>query len=334
MRVTMKDIAARVGVTEQAVSYALRGVPKVGAPMRKRILAEAERLGYRPHVGARAMAKGSFGAITILQDAKGGYSFLSGALLRAIVEEADRGGRHLGLARISREQMEKREALPQALRELCSDGLLVNINTPPPAHFDTLLARSGLPSIWLNIRRAADCVHPDDRGGALMLMRALHQRGCRRIGYFDSLADEPDEHYSKGERYAGYLAGMEELGLPPQALRCPGGGPSGQQGRDLLAWLRAHPELDTLVTYAPHELDYFAYLIQPVLARPTRLRLASFFSRNQQGNLPALRAELPALEMARQALAALETKIAAPRKPLAPMPVPFTLKEPDPALDW
>ncbi len=47
-RVTMRDIATKLGVSHVTVSYALRGVPRVSAALRERILAEAGKMGYRP----------------------------------------------------------------------------------------------------------------------------------------------------------------------------------------------------------------------------------------------------------------------------------------------
>ena len=247
MRVTLRDIASSVGASEQAVSYALRGIAKVGPELRQRILDEAARQGYRPHAGARALASGTFGAITLLQAATGGYSFLSGQLLRGIIEEVERSRRHLGITRLSIEQMEGREPLPQALRESCADGILLNLTTAPPATLEAALRRLGAPCIWLNTRRQADCVHPDDHGAALALVRELRRRGCTRIGYLDSRGREPEAHYSRADRHAGYLAGMREAGLQDEALLGAPGCPLADVTAQLLAWLKARPRLEALI---------------------------------------------------------------------------------------
>jgi len=45
---TMADIAARLGVSRQLVSIALRGLPGASSETRERVQKVAEELGYRP----------------------------------------------------------------------------------------------------------------------------------------------------------------------------------------------------------------------------------------------------------------------------------------------
>lgn len=323
MRITLKDIAAEVGVTEQAVSYALRGVPKVSIEMRERILAQADRLGYRPHVGARAMASGRFSAFTLLQDGKSGYSFLSGDLLRGIIEATDAGGRHLNLARLSREQMENKAESPRALRELCTDGFLVNVNTAPPPALPDLLKRCGIPSVWLNIRRGQDCVHPDDHGASRDLVHALYAQGCRRIVYADGVQGESDAHYSKADRLAGYLEAVRVLKIPVLTALPPPGRSRYDRSASLVHSLTENEPADGLIGYSPVDLDYYIYHVRPNLKSGTGVRLASFFNRYQQMQVPALRAEIPGAEMAVAAVDQLTRKLARPRAPIAPCAMPF-----------
>jgi DNA-binding LacI/PurR family transcriptional regulator len=48
-RVSMRDVAAKVGVTAATVSLCLRRSPLISAPTRERVLAAVRALGYRPH---------------------------------------------------------------------------------------------------------------------------------------------------------------------------------------------------------------------------------------------------------------------------------------------
>ncbi|MCX6970718.1 MAG: LacI family DNA-binding transcriptional regulator [Verrucomicrobia bacterium] len=48
-RITMQDVAKRVGCSKNAVSLALRNSPQIGAATRKRIQELAKKMGYRPN---------------------------------------------------------------------------------------------------------------------------------------------------------------------------------------------------------------------------------------------------------------------------------------------
>src|SRR3954469_1504557 len=47
--VSMRDVAARAGVTAATVSLVLRRSPLISVPTRERVLAAVQALGYRPH---------------------------------------------------------------------------------------------------------------------------------------------------------------------------------------------------------------------------------------------------------------------------------------------
>jgi LacI family transcriptional regulator len=64
--VTVKDIAAAVGVSVATVSNVLNGRPNVGEVTRRKVLETARRLGYRPNRAAQAMRTGRTRAIGLV----------------------------------------------------------------------------------------------------------------------------------------------------------------------------------------------------------------------------------------------------------------------------
>lgn len=56
-RVTYRDLALTLGISKTTVSRAFTGHPEISQSMRKRVLAEAERLGYRPDPALSALVK-------------------------------------------------------------------------------------------------------------------------------------------------------------------------------------------------------------------------------------------------------------------------------------
>src|SRR5919108_6615468 len=65
-RPTIDDVAARAGVSSAAVSFAVNGRPGVGEETRRRILAAAEELGWRPSASARALTEARARAVGLL----------------------------------------------------------------------------------------------------------------------------------------------------------------------------------------------------------------------------------------------------------------------------
>lgn len=59
-RVTAADVARSLGISRATVGFVLNDTPgqTISEPTRARVLAEAERLGYRPHRAAKALASG------------------------------------------------------------------------------------------------------------------------------------------------------------------------------------------------------------------------------------------------------------------------------------
>ncbi|GGL98855.1 LacI family DNA-binding transcriptional regulator [Nakamurella endophytica] len=65
-RATARSVAEAAGVSRTAVSFAFNDPAKISADTRRRILAEAERLGYSPHPVARALNRGTTDALGLL----------------------------------------------------------------------------------------------------------------------------------------------------------------------------------------------------------------------------------------------------------------------------
>lgn len=224
--ITQKEIAGLLGINQATVSCAFTDSAKVGRKMRERIRETAFAMGYRPNAGSRAIRRGRTDTIAVLLSTEGCRSYLPPTMLNAILHAAEGHGKLVILSRFTDSRLTSEEHMPRVLAELSADGLILNYSHMIPPGLDALLERYRIPAVWINRDGPSDCVCPDDRAGAAMAVRGLHEMGHRRIAFlhtFPSLPPAEDPH-SVGHRLGGYRQGMAECGLeplPPGILDCP-----------------------------------------------------------------------------------------------------------------
>lgn len=90
MTVRAQDVARRVGVTAATVSLALSGSPRISPATRAKVEQAAREMGYRPHVGARALRTDSTRTIGLVVSdvANPFFAELAGEIQRAAAKHA------------------------------------------------------------------------------------------------------------------------------------------------------------------------------------------------------------------------------------------------------
>ncbi|MBF4562170.1 LacI family DNA-binding transcriptional regulator [Microbacterium sp. VKM Ac-2870] len=84
--VSLHDVARHAGVSGQTVSRVANNSDRVAEPTRSRVLEAMSALGYRPNVAARALRRGTFGAIGVVVfslDSLGNVGTIGGILADA-----------------------------------------------------------------------------------------------------------------------------------------------------------------------------------------------------------------------------------------------------------
>lgn len=210
-RATIKDIAARVGVSATVVSQVLRGVQgsMVSATTRQRILDAARELGYRPNRQAQALVGGKTYTVAIWKH--GLYSPFHSWVIHQCAQCAYADGYEV----IVRDFASVREdALWVHLSGV--DGILAH---DCPVHVRMLLQqypRARLPIVSMGVFYVTECDHVgiDLYPAAREAMQHLITAGCRRIAY---MTLGPGQ--SSGEpRYEAYMSVMQETGLQPEFI--------------------------------------------------------------------------------------------------------------------
>ena len=320
MSVTIHQIAAQVGLSAKSVSRILSNENAPHRPeTRERVLAVARELGYRANGSARAMRSRRVGSVALLLSTLGYRSVLPERLREGIQAALTANRLHLLVAALPDAQLTDEAYLPQVLREWAADGLLINYNADVPPGLPVLIARHAIPAIWINAKRDADCVHPDDFGCAHEATERLIALGHARIAYLDYAGVT---HYSAPDRLAGCRAALEAAGHAPPLVFNGGGDPATRAERAHVWLARPAGERPTAM------LVYGAGLAAPVLyaAAQLRLRVPSDLSLvtiedapdNSTGRTLDTMV-LPEAAMGRAAVARLLEKIADPTRLLPPL---------------
>ena len=198
---TIKDIAAKVGVSVATVSNVLNEKPNVGSTVRRKVLRAAKELGYRPHRAAQAMRKGRTRAIgLVLPD-------LTNPFFPQLAQAVENNARQLGLLVCLIDSQDSLAGEADGLTLLAQhgvDGIIwcpVGTDIPPPIR---TLAR---PVVVIDRPRPGfPVVHSNYLLGGELLARHALEHGHRRVG----LLSGPRNLESAQQRRDGFVGAFPE----------------------------------------------------------------------------------------------------------------------------
>jgi len=325
MAVTLKDIAQECGVSRQAVSLALNNGAGLTATTRERILRVAQEKGYRPSSFGRMMRTRRFGSVALLLSTHAGW--ISQNLFHHIHDALAEHDLHLTVVRLPDEKLTDEAVIPRILSEWMCDGLLVNYIQDIPLRLVNLIEQHHVPSVWLNVRREADCVFPDDVGAAYDATQHLLQIGHRRIDYLNNILKGSSKlHYSTRDRQAGYEAAMRDAGLEPRCVEYHPQLPSSPISDAGVRWLQQANRPTAVLTYTDGEaLSMLASALKLGLRVPEDLSLMTFHSELLSVYAGLDQMYLPWEQVARTAVEMLVQKMKNSDLVLPPAPLPGVL---------
>ena len=216
--VTLKDLAAKLGLSITTVSRALAGYDDVAESTRLRVLQAAEEMGYVPDVTARRLRKGRTDTIGFVMPTPGPrYSdpFFS-ELLTGIGNEAAQHNFDLLVSTHPPDTPQEQVAYRRMVEGRLVDGLLV-VRTRMQDQRIAYLAEIGFPFVAFGRSDLdLDFAYVDEDGclGLDMVTQHLLDLGHRRIAYLSA----PDNLMFCYYRKSGLDTALQRngLNLPPE----------------------------------------------------------------------------------------------------------------------
>lgn len=209
-RPRMQDIADATGFTIKTVSRALADEPNVRRSTRDRILAEAERLGFRRNdiaAGLRSNERTMRTLGVVLGDLANPFF---PPMLRGIHEVAARHGYLVITADAQGDPAVERQSIQAILSQRVA-GLVI---APTGTDFGYLAqeARFGSAIVFIDstpLGLTADAVVTTNTAGTRAAVAHLIGRGHRRIGYLG----HPPQGHGAPKRWLGYTQALRQAGL-------------------------------------------------------------------------------------------------------------------------
>jgi DNA-binding LacI/PurR family transcriptional regulator len=195
-RVTLADVARRAGVSPALVSIVMRGAPGASETSRRRILAMAQELGYRPDIRARSLASLESHMIGVLFGRAGRFHL---ELIDGMYTATEDRGWDMVLSALTSRRDEERAL--ESLHDFRFDALVMlgpSVPTPLMAGKTPLVVVG-----WHVDHPDVDVVRTSDEHGMALAVRHLVELGHERIAHLDAESGLVAE-----ARRAGYIAAM------------------------------------------------------------------------------------------------------------------------------
>jgi LacI family transcriptional regulator len=238
-RVTIRDVAARSGVSVSTASKALNGKGRLKADTRRRVIMAAEQLMFAPNQLARGLVGGRTYTIGMITSDK--FGRLCGPVMLG-AEDA------LGASRISAfmcdsgDDSEQERQHVELLLSRAVDGLIMIGHRIEPR--PSVSAGPGIPVVYAvaqSLDSSEPAVIPDDVGGGRAAAAHLISAGRRRLAHITG----PDDFLAARRRAAGFAQEAAAAGVDIRPGNVVFGEWSEKWGREAArVILRGTPDLD------------------------------------------------------------------------------------------
>jgi LacI family transcriptional regulator len=217
VRVTIRQVASKAGVSAMTVSRVINDSPRVSDDTRRRVEAAIAELGYVPNQLARGLIRQKTGAIgVIVPDVANPFFTL---VVRGAEDVAWRAGYHVILCNTQADVERERGYIEDMLAFQVEGLLLAPVGERSKPNL-RLLRKHEVPFVLIDRTVGGydgDLVQGDSVGGARQLVSHLIEHGHRRIG----MVTETDDVSTARDRLEGYKQALAASGieLAPELVR-------------------------------------------------------------------------------------------------------------------
>jgi DNA-binding LacI/PurR family transcriptional regulator len=210
---TIRDVAARAGVSTATVSYVLNNRNRVAEVTRQKVLDAMGELSYYPSANARSLVRRKTNLIGLLIPHRPESVYLDpyfAELIRGVAIMSDAYRCNPVLLTVEGAE-HAREIYDRIGRNDLVDGILMSYLSEHDTYLLREMAADGIPFVIIGsaAERKVTFVDVDNRGGAELAINHLAQRGHRAIGYINGPADSPHAkqrlHGFRGALLAGRI---------------------------------------------------------------------------------------------------------------------------------
>lgn len=216
--VTMRDVAAKVGVSQATVSYALRGDPSISEKTRQKVLEAAQTMNYSTNLSARSLKSGRSNAIgLVLQDLGNPYST---CMANAFSTYALQHGLQIVVQQTMYQQANETSILEHVASAFC-DAVIFSPTIISSSRIIQQLA--GKPAVLLSPSETApelDSIVMPCLESTFISTSYLISRGCRRLLFlgttyvpYEQAAISPN---TGTQRMAGFEQALLRNGFQPK----------------------------------------------------------------------------------------------------------------------
>jgi DNA-binding LacI/PurR family transcriptional regulator len=212
---TMADIATALGISRQLVSLVLRDQPGASPDTRRRVMEEAKRLGYSPHVGARVLRQGASRQLGVVFAPA---HATEPDIVQAIYPAAGEWGYQVVLSATTSTR-DSMQAVEELLGYRCAALIAIGSDLSH-GELRTLALRARVPLVAVGAgrrNRTYDVVSSAGDQGTAMCVRHLVELGHEHIAYVHASSMPPAP-----ARLAGYLRAIGEASIPPDVIELAG----------------------------------------------------------------------------------------------------------------